>query len=251
MRNIKLVIAYDGTGYAGWQRQANAVTIQGEIEKRLATMTAGPVSLLGAGRTDAGVHALGMVANFHTDKALSCEVFFKGLNALLPADIRILSVEEVPAGFHARFSARAKTYLYTLFNGPVLLPAERFSTCHIPFVLDPAAMEDCLRLIRGTHDFACFELQGSRDRNSQLGRGSIRTILAAELHDLGDHRLRFSITGDGFLRQMVRIMVGTILEVGRGRRSMQGFRQTLASRDRALAGPPAPAHGLSLLEIFY
>jgi tRNA pseudouridine38-40 synthase len=251
MRNIKLVIAYDGTGYGGWQRQKNAPTIQGEIEKRLAIMTAGKVSLLGAGRTDAGVHALGMVANFHTAKTLSCEAFLKGLNSLLPPGIRILSVEDAATDFHSRFSAQAKTYVYNLFTGPVLLPTERLYVFHIPFALDPSMIEDCLRRVRGTHDFACFEMQGSRDKSCENGRGSIRTILSAEFKDIGDHHCQFSITGDGFLRQMVRIMVGTILEVGKGRMSSDEFQKVLDSRDRAQACPPAPAHGLALLKIFY
>jgi len=251
VRNIKLIIAYDGTGYGGWQRQKNANTIQGEIEKRLEIMTAGPVSLLGAGRTDAGVHALGMVAHFHTDKTLSCEAFLRGLNSLLPENIRILSVENAPADFHSRFWAKAKTYIYTLSTGPVLLPTERLYTYHIPFSLNLEQIEKCLGKIRGTHDFACFEMQGSRDKTCKNGRGSIRTILTAEFHDQGNCHFQFSITGDGFLRQMVRIMVGTILEVGKGRISIDEFQTILDSRDRSNAGPPAPAHGLTLLEIFY
>jgi tRNA pseudouridine38-40 synthase len=251
MRNIRLLIAYDGTGFGGWQKQKNAATIQGEIEKRLAIMTAGPVSLLGAGRTDAGVHARGMVANFHTEKNIPCEAFLKGLNSMLSPSIRVLGVEDAAADFHARFSAKGKTYIYRVFTGPVLQPAERFNTCHIPFPLQFEHMSDCLTIITGTHDFACFERPGSRDKSQTGGRGSIRTILAADLHVSGDHSFQFTITGDGFLRQMVRIMVGTILEVGRGRRSIEDFKQTLRSGDRIRAGAPAPALGLTLLEVFY
>jgi tRNA pseudouridine38-40 synthase len=251
MRNIRLIIAYDGTGFGGWQRQKNAVTIQGEIEKRLTVMTACPVSLLGAGRTDAGVHALGMVANFHTEKNIPCEAFLRGLNSMLPQNIRILGVEDAPADFHARFSAKGKTYIYKIFTGPVLLPAERFDTYHIPFPLQFEHISDCLMTITGTHNFASFERPGSRDKSQIGGRGTIRTILAANFHDSGNHCFQFTITGDGFLRQMIRIMIGTILEVGRGRRNLDCFRQTLQSRDRAQAGAPAPAHGLTLLEIFY
>ena len=251
MRNIRLLIAYDGTGFGGWQRQQNAVTIQGEIEKRLALMTAGPVTLLGAGRTDAGVHARGMVANFHTETTIPCEGFFKGLNSLLPSSIRILSVKDAAADFHARFSAKAKTYIYSIFTGPVQLPAHRFTVCHTPFALQFDLISECLAMVTGTHDFACFEMSGSRDTCRPGGRGSIRTILSADLHDRGDCHFHFSITGDGFLRQMVRIMVGTILEVGKGRMSREAFRQTLQSHDRRQAGPPAPAHGLTLHEIFY
>lgn len=251
MRNIRLLIAYDGTGFGGWQRQKNAVTIQGEIEKRLALMTDGPVSLLGAGRTDAGVHAEGMVANFHTEKTIPCTAFLKGLNALLPASIRILEAEDAPADFHARFSATGKTYVYRIFTGPVLPPDIRFTSCHVPFALLKDRIADCLRIVGGTHDFACFEMPGSRDRSVTGGRGSVRTIHGAHFLETDAHRFQFSITGDGFLRQMVRIMIGTILEVGRGRRSLESFRQTLESRDRVQAGPPAPAHGLTLMKIYY
>jgi tRNA pseudouridine38-40 synthase len=251
MRNIRLLIAYDGTGFGGWQRQKNAVTIQGEIEKRLAIMTEGPISLLGAGRTDAGVHARGMVANFHTEKTIPCAAFFRGLNSMLPQNIRILDVEDAPADFHARFSAKAKTYVYTIATGPVQLPHERFSTYHFPFPLQFELIADCLTIITGTHDFAGFEMPGSRDTSRSDGRGSTRTIIAADCYESGDHRFQFTITGDGFLRQMVRILIGTILEVGRGRRSIENFRLTLLSRNRAQAGPPVPAHGLTLLEIFY
>ncbi len=251
MRNIKLTIAYDGTGYGGWQRQINATTIQGEIEQRLETMTAGKVSLLGAGRTDAGVHAVGMVANFHTEKDLSCEVFLKGLNALLPARIRILSAEEVSPEFHSRFSARYKTYTYRLYTGPVQLPSERLYAFHLPFSLDSERIEECLAIVRGTHDFASFEMQGSRDRNHTGGRGSIRTIITADFVAPGNHHVCFSITGDGFLRKMVRTMVGTILDAGRKKISIETFQNIFDAHDRTLAAAPAPAHGLFLEKIFY
>ena len=251
MRNIRLLIAYDGTGFGGWQRQKNAATIQGEVEDRLALMTAGPITLLGAGRTDAGVHARGMVANFHTEATIPCAGLLKGLNSMLPRSVRILSAEDVAADFHARFSAKAKTYIYTICTGPVLLPAERFTVWHVPYPLDFDLISQCLEMVTGTHDFACFEMPGSRDTRRPGGRGSTRTILAASLHALDDSHFHYSITGDGFLRQMVRIMVGTILEVGKERMSREDFRRTLLSLDRRQAGPPAPAHGLCLHEIFY
>jgi len=251
MRNIKLLIAYDGTGFAGWQKQKNAPTLQGEIEKRLNIMTAGPIVLLGAGRTDAGVHAEGMVANFHTPKAISCESLHKGLNALLPESIRILSVHEADKDFHSRFSAKAKTYIYSLFTGPVLLPTQRLYVFHSPYPLQSDLITECLSHITGTHDFASFELSGSRDKSRTGGRGSIRTILTAEMQDAGDGHYRIAITGDGFLRQMVRILVGTILEVGKGRMRIDDFRRILDAKDRTQASPPAPAHGLSLHKIFY
>jgi tRNA pseudouridine38-40 synthase len=251
VRNIRLLIAYDGTEFGGWQRQKNAVTIQGEIEKRLALMSGEHVTLLGAGRTDAGVHAQGMVANFHTEKTIPCPAFFKGLNAMLPPSIRILGAQEAPEDFHARFSAKGKTYVYKIYTGPVLLPTDRFNTYHLPFPLRHNAIRECLAIIKGTHDFAGFEKPGSRDKTQTGGRGSVRTILAADFQQSGDHYLQFTISGDGFLRQMVRILTGTILEVGRGRKSIENLRLALQSRDRFLAGPPAPACGLSLLEVIY
>jgi tRNA pseudouridine38-40 synthase len=251
MRNIKLLIAYDGTGFGGWQKQKNAVTIQGEIENRLSHMTAAPVTLIGAGRTDAGVHAQGMVANFHTEKTIPCAAFYKGLNSLLPPSIRILSAEDVPANFHARFSAKAKTYVYTIATGPILFPTERFFSLHVPYPLHFELISECLSIIIGTHDFACFEKPGSRDKNLNDGRGSTRTILEANFRQSTNHIFLFTITGDGFLRQMVRIIIGTILEVGRGNRSIENFQQTLRSKDRAQAGPPAAARGLFLQKIIY
>jgi tRNA pseudouridine38-40 synthase len=251
MRNIKLLIAYDGTNFGGWQKQKNAPTIQEEIERRLAIILDGPIVLLGAGRTDAGVHARGMVANFKTVKSIGCEALRRGLNALLPLSIRILSADEAPADFHARFSARAKTYVYSLCTGPILLPTERLYVFHFPYPLRLDLIRECLDSITGSHDFASFELAGSRDTSRTDGRGSIRTILAAEIHATGNDHYRFHITGDGFLRQMVRILVGTILEVGKGKIGFDDFRRIVTARDRAHAGPPAPAHGLSLQEIFY
>ena len=165
MRNIRLLIAFDGTGYNGWQRQKHDVTIQGEIEARLAQMTRSAIALHGAGRTDAGVHAEGMVANFHTESRISSPDFLQGLNSLLPGAIRILQASDVSPEFHARFSAKGKHYLYHIATGPVLLPSERLYSLHIPFPLNMAAMTACLKCLLGTHDFSSFENSGSRDRS--------------------------------------------------------------------------------------
>lgn len=251
MRNIKLLIAFDGTGYNGWQRQRHDITIQGEIEDRLALMTGNSVSLHGAGRTDAGVHAEGMVANFQTTSSIPCPAFFQGLNSLLPNAIRIRRVSDEPPGFHARFSARGKHYQYHIAASPVLMPAERLYSLHVPQPLDESAISRCLAYLIGTHDFASFENAGSRDKTLTDGRGSIRTISVADWRRTGEQHFMFSFIGDGFLRQMIRNLVGTLLEVGRGKRTPEDFQRILAAKERAAAGPTAPAHGLTLKEVLY
>lgn len=251
MRNIRLLIAFDGTGYNGWQRQRYDITIQGEIEGRLALMTGNAVSLHGAGRTDAGVHAEGMVANFQTASRIPCPAFFQGLNSLLPEAIRILRVSDEPPGFHARFSAKGKHYQYRIATSRVLMPVERLYSLHVPQPLDETTISQCLACLVGTHDFASFENAGSRDKSLTDGRGSVRTISMADWRRTGEHRYMFSFIGDGFLRQMVRNLVGTLLEVGRGKKTPEDFQSTLAAKERATAGPTAPAHGLTLKEVFY
>jgi len=250
-RNIKLLLAFDGTAYAGWQKQKSEKTIQGAIEDRLRVMTGECPCLHGAGRTDAGVHALGMVANFATGTEIPCQGFVKGLNSLLPADIRVLEAMEVGAGFHARRSARAKTYWYNLTSGPVQLPTERLYCAHIFAELDFAAINAGLEHVTGTHDFSSFEGSGSRDPGV-AGRGAVRTIFTAAFKSMGlEKNHRFVITGDGFLRHMVRNIVGTLLQVGQGRLAPSDVAEILAARDRASAGPTAPARGLFLKEVLY
>lgn len=250
-RNIKLVLAFDGTGYAGWQKQKSERTIQGVIEDQLAIMTGESSCLHGAGRTDAGVHALGMVANFETATEIPCQGFVKGLNSLLPADIRILEATEVAAGFHARRSAKGKTYWYNLTNGPVQLPTERLYCTHIFAELDFAAMEAGLTYVTGIHDFSSFEGSGSRDPECG-SRGAVRTIFTAALQTMTPEKHhRFIITGDGFLRHMVRNIVGTLLEVGQGRLAPAEIAEILTARDRSTAGPTASARGLFLKEVLY
>ncbi len=253
MRNVKLVLAFDGTAYAGWQRQPDCPTIQGVLEEKLGVMTGAAVTLHGAGRTDAGVHALGMVANFATDAAIPGQGFVNGLNSLLPEDIRILAAEDVAADFHACHSAVAKSYRYNMILGRELLPTERLYNSRFPghFALD--TMRACLECIMGEHDFACFEATGSRDLSWPGGRGAVRRILSATLEEDQQRSglVRLEITGDGFLRHMVRNIVGTILEVGRGKRTVADFAALLAARDRRRAGPTAPARGLFLRQVYY
>jgi len=249
-RNIRLLIAYDGTAYAGWQRQAQLPTIQGVIEGKIALMTRGKALLHGAGRTDAGVHALGMVANFQTQATIPCQGFVKGMNSLLPRDIRILAADEVSADFHARFQAKGKRYSYHVSTQPTLLPHQRLYSAHFPGTYDFSSMQAALDSILGEHDFSSFEATGSRDLTIASGRGAVRRIFSSTLcHH--DKTMIISIHGDGFLRHMVRNIAGTVLEVGQGKRSVTDFIETLEACDRAHAGPTAPAQGLFLDEVFY
>jgi len=250
-RNIKLLLAFDGTRYAGWQKQKSMQTVQGVIEEKLRIMTGEELCLHGAGRTDAGVHALGMVANYHTGANIPCQGFLKGLNSMLPPDIRVLEASEVAAAFHARIDAKAKTYWYNFNNSAIQFPTERLYAAHFFADLDFEAMRQGLEHLEGTHDFSSFEGAGSRDRKSSK-RGAVRTISEASLETLktgGDHR--FIVTGDGFLRHMVRNIVGTVLEVGKGKLKQKDIAVILNAKDRSAAGPTAPAAGLFLKEVSY
>jgi len=251
MRTIKLVIAYDGTGYCGWQRQANGPSIQQEIERAAGIICNQQITVHGAGRTDAGVHALGMTAHFTMTGSLSCRALHKGLNALLPGNIRILAAEDEATDFHARFSALAKSYRYAFFTGSVLCPLRRLTTAHIPYTVSPEAITACLQIISGTHDFSSFETTGSRDKSRTSGRGAVRTIFRATIEETEPGLFHLSVTGDGFLRHMVRNLAGTVLEVGRGKRQVHDFSGILQARDRNRAGATAPAHGLTLLAVHY
>ena len=253
MRNIKLILAYDGTNYAGWQRQKNAATIQEVVEKKIQVMTGEHPVLHGAGRTDAGVHALGMAANFHTGAAIPVAGFREGLNSLLPEDVRIVEAHEMFPRFHARIDAKGKVYFYNVTAGPLQLPTERLYSAHIRDRLNLADMRACLSLLTGTHDFSSFEASGSRDLGYKKGRGAVRTIFSAALKefDTAPQTLRLILSGDGFLRHMVRNIVGTLIEVGLGKLTVSMFAQVLAAKDRTMAGPTAPAKGLFLQEVIY
>jgi len=251
-RNIKLLLAFDGTNYAGWQKQKSDKTIQGVVEDKIHVMTGENICLHGSGRTDAGVHALGMVANFQTSSDIPCEGFLKGINSMLPADIRLLHVADAEPEFHARRSAKGKTYLYFMTNGPVQLPTERLYAAHVFEKLDVKAMELGLAVLVGTHDFSSFEAAGSRDTTVETGRGAVRTLFEARcaLGHSAD-RLQFTFKGDGFLRHMVRNLVGTIIEVGKGRLTPQDVSGILAAKDRSAAGPTAAPQGLFLQQVHY
>ena len=251
MRNLKLTIAFDGTNYSGWQKQLNAPTIQGELEQTLAKITNTPVVLHGAGRTDAGVHALRMIASLETGSTISLPDLLKGANSILSPAIRILNIEISDPAFHARFSTTSKTYFYNIDTGKIQLPTTRLYSVHIPQHLDINAIQQSLEIITGTHDFASFEASGSRDKSITTGRGSVRTIQEATLNTTHSNKLQFVFTGDGFLRHMVRNIVGTLLEVGKGRKTINDFETILKAKDRSLASATAPAHGLFLKKVHY
>ncbi len=251
LRNIKLTIGYDGTDFSGWQRQLQVRTIQGELEHCLALMTREKVDLHSAGRTDAGVHAEAMVAHFVTSSTISCQDFLRALNSMLPGAIKIFSAEEVDLQFHARYSAKGKRYQYTLYTGEIQPPQLRLYSVHVTSKLNLPAIKSCLQLLEGMHDFSSFENSGSRDKSIFSGRGAIRTIYQAELLEEPPSQLIFQFTGDGFLRNMIRNFMGTLLEVGRNKISTEDFSEILQAKDRAMAAATAPAHGLSLKEVFY
>ncbi len=251
LRNIKLVVSFDGTGFSGWQRQKYDCTIQGEIESCLTRMTREEINLHGAGRTDSGVHARGMVAHFATKSVIPSHDFLRGLNSMLPGDIRICSAEDVDPEFHSRYSAIGKMYRYIIYTGKIHPPHQRLYSLHVTSTLNLEVIRECLKMIEGSHDFASFENSGSRDKNKSSGRGAIRIIVKAELC-LGDReQLVFEFTGDGFLRSMVRNLVGSLLEAGRGKLTVEDFAKILEAKDRTMAGPTAPAHGLFLIKVLY
>lgn len=252
MRNIKLLISFDGTEFCGWQRQKNLPTLQGLIEDKLAVICNHPITLHGSGRTDSGVHALGMVANFLTASDITCYGLQKGLNSLLPVAIRILGVEDVDHSFHARKSATAKTYWYFFSTEPIVLATQSRYVTSLPGSFDLAEVDKCLPSIIGCHDFSSFEATGSRDTSRIGGRGAVRTIMDAYMvHDQNPDHFKLVLRGDGFLRKMVRNITGTLFEVGQGRLNAEGFKEVLEAKDRNQAGPTAPACGLFLSHLEY
>jgi tRNA pseudouridine38-40 synthase len=249
MRHFKLTIAYDGTDFHGWQIQASKPTIQGEIVSVLRRITQESILLHGSGRTDAGVHALGQVASFRTQSVLSAMEFQRALNALLPATIRITAAEEVGPDFHARWSARGKIYRYRLYRGKVVPPMLWRYVLHYPFPLDEDAMRIAASRYVGPHDFAAFAAStGSEDDDQE--RSTVREIYSSELVRSEDgEELVYTVRGRSFLRYMVRKMVGTLLEVGRGRLTPDDILRLYQLRDRSKSGPTVPPQGLCMVSV--
>ena len=244
MRNLKLTLAYDGTRLVGWQRQAEGDSVQGLLEDALARFEGSPVTVHGAGRTDAGVHALGQVASVHLTCTHDVTTLTRALNAQLPEDVRVLAIEEMSADFHARFNARSKTYRYQIRHGTIADPFERAYVWHIPERLDVEEMSRGASAVVGRHDFAAFQSIGSPTRDS------VRTVTRSVITD-ADGRLTYEIAGDGFLRYMVRAIVGTLVEIGRGFREPESMASLLRGSARGDAGPTAPPHGLFLVRVDY
>jgi tRNA pseudouridine38-40 synthase len=246
MRTLKLTIAYDGTAYVGWQRQENGASIQQVVEEALAPfLPGGPIpTVTGASRTDAGVHALGQVASTRVAVAHPLDAIQRALNIRLPPDIRVLGVEDVPEAFHARIDARGKRYRYRIAIAPVILPMHRWFVWHVPARLDVEAMRAAARPLVGAHDFAAFQATGSSVVDTR------RVLRRLDVVAAGDE-LHIEVEGDGFLRHMVRIIAGSLVDVGLGSRRPEWLAAALAGRDRRAAGRTAPASGLILERVFY
>jgi tRNA pseudouridine38-40 synthase len=264
-RTLKLTIAYDGSAYSGWQRQENGPGIQAAIEDEIAPIVGQHTPIMAAGRTDAGVHAAAQVASFTTDHPVSCEDLLRALNARLTRDIRIRSIEEVALGFDARRDARSKTYRYAVWNGSAPSPFIRHVVWHVPFALDLDRMASAAQLLIGEHDFASFQAGGGDVKTS------VRRLLAFDVREInihddefsslpvvridspngGSRLIRFEVTGTGFLRHMVRNIVGTLVDMGRNGTPVEEITAILESKNRARAGPTAPAQGLMLWSVQY
>ncbi len=244
-KNFKLIIEYDGSRYHGWQRQKGDCSIQGEIENALETVTAGSVTLIGSGRTDSGVHALGQVANFKCSTRLEPAVLMNALNSLLADDIVIKACEPVSASFHARYDVRSKVYHYRILNRAIPAAIGRQYAWFIRKTLNQEAMHAAITHIIGRQDFKAFEGTGSARQHT------IRHVYSAELTEPESRLLVFQIEADGFLRYMVRNIVGTLVDVGLEKLTPHDFKRILDSRDRSQASATAPAHGLTLIKVNY
>jgi tRNA pseudouridine38-40 synthase len=245
VRTIKLVIGFQGTHYEGWQSQRKGRTVQEFVEKALRQILKTKTHVAGSSRTDSGVHALGFAASFRTKSRMPDAVIKRALNFHLPGDIVIRSARTIHAGFHARFHARSKVYRYDIWNDPTRPLFEAPYVLWHPHRLDVGRMRHAARFLKGKHDFKAFQASGDDRRG-----GTVRTIRHIKITKKKE-LLRIEITGDGFLRQMIRIIVGTLLEAGRGKLPPERVREILLSKDRRKAGPTAKAHGLTLVRVSY
>jgi len=266
VRNLKLILSYDGSELAGWQVQPDRATVQGTLASAIGRLTGENVLPQGSGRTDAGVHALAQVASFTSASPIPIDNWVKALNDILPASIRVLEVTEAAADFHARKSARAKTYRYRMYRGAVCPPFLARYVWHYPFPLQEDGMAEAAGLVVGEHDFTSFAAvdperaermekdnhrgQGGTKRNAEGEVSNVRTIFSSVWARERDE-LIYTVRGNGFLHHMVRNLVGTFLLVGKGTLTPENFRRILASRNRSAAGPTAPASGLYLVNVEY
>lgn len=244
MRKIHLTIEYDGTDYAGWQRQNNAMTVQEQLERAVKKLTGETLCVHGASRTDAGVHALGQSAHFETESRIPDEKFSFALNTLLPPDIRVVHSEEANADFHARFSGKGKRYRYLFYASPHAGALNRRTHAHVIYPLDAEKMHSEAQSLVGTHDFGAFAASGS------VVKDTVRTIYRADV-TRNDQEICLTVEGNGFLYNMVRIIAGTLIGVGSGKLEMGAFSRAIESGSRLDLGITAPAHGLTLMEVFY
>ena len=245
MRNIKLVIEYDGKDFNGWQKQPTKLNIQGEIERAIKQITGEEVDLTASGRTDAGVHALGQVANFKTNSNIPIEKIPIALNSNLKKSIVIKSAEEVEERFHSRLNCKRKTYRYTINNSKYGTAIYRNLETHIPMKLDIQKMQEAVKYFEGEHDFKAFKASGTSSKSS------VRTIYNAEVIDAGNERIYIELTGNGFLYNMVRIIAGTLVEVGLGKIEPNEIKKIIESKKRENAGKTLPPQGLYLVKVEY
>ncbi len=244
MPRIRLTVEYDGTGYAGWQRQENAVSVQQRLEEALGRLLDADVRVTGASRTDAGVHALGQVVHFDTASRIPPEKYAYALNTMLPDDIRVRASMAAADDFHARFDARGKIYRYMMFNSPHASALLRHSHAHVMYPLDAERMNEEARAVIGTHDFQAFAASGS------VAKDTVRTIHDCRVVRAGDE-VMLLVRGSGFLYNMVRILAGTVIQVGSGKLEKGAIDRALAGRSRLSLGVTAPPHGLTLMRVFY
>ena len=244
MKNIKIIVEFDGTSYAGWQKQKNADTIQERLQKALFLLTGENTEVIGASRTDAGVHAKGYTANFHTNSNIPSDRFSYALNSKLPEDIRVLSSEEVDEAFHSRYYAKGKTYSYTIINRRIAPAVYKNYMYQVKEKLHVDLMRKGAEYILGRHDFKCFKSSGSSNKSDE------RTIHSIEFVEDNDKVIMY-ITGDGFLYNMVRIIMGTLIDVGIGKLKPEAIEDIIKSKDRKLASFCAPARGLCLEKVYY
>ena len=243
-RRFKLIVEYDGTAYCGWQRQINGPSVQQELEEALTKLTHEKVSVVGSSRTDAGVHALGLCAHFDSATRIPPEKLAFALNTMLPPDIRIRESGAAPEHFHARFAACGKVYSYTFFNARHANAMGRLYSAHVPPLLDEEKMHEEAQALLGTHDFAAFAASGS------VVKSTVRTIYRAQVRRSGDY-VTLTVLGNGFLYNMVRIIAGTLMEVGTGKRESGAIARAIETGDRLALGQTAPAQGLTLQRVLY